>query len=50
MYSNDPSLTPKTNIMLSEKTKKVDLEECKSMNAKLLEQMERRYGKDFWIS
>ena len=45
----DSLIGTRANLRMHEKTKKVDLEECRSMNAKLLEQMERRYGKDFWV-
>ena len=45
-----PLIGLKANTRLSEKTKKVDIEECRKMNKKLLKKMEQRYGKDFWVS
>jgi len=37
------------NTKLNKKTKKIDLEQCKVMNDKLLEKMEARFGKRFWL-
>lgn len=38
------------NTKLSEKVRNLSIEECKIMNDKLLNRMEERYGKNFWIS
>lgn len=38
----------KANTRTSEKVKRFDKAECAEMNEKLLFQLEKRYGKDFW--
>lgn len=39
----------RTNVRADEKNRNIDIEECTSMNNKLLKQMEERYGKSFWL-
>jgi len=36
------------NVRSNEKTRKVDMEKANTMNVKLIEAMEKRYGQNFW--
>lgn len=44
-----PLIGSRANTRLEEKVKDVNIEECKLMNVKLLKEMEKRYGKNFWL-
>ncbi len=52
-YSNeklDALVGTKENSRTSEKSVQVDFSEVENMNKKLLIEMEKRYGKEFWVS